>query len=238
MNGTEIDPILQLRKLYGRLKGIERATVSAASSPGYIPASVARDYDQVLSQIESITGENLRSMSSHDVDHWQENDPSGGYYHVTGFASKLQQAIGLLEAGYSVNDKIVEIGSLYNSIKDEELRARCGDLLTATDHFDRVVNQATLVFEIRIRRKARLDATDIGSDLVNKAIKADPEKSPIRISDIRSEQEGFANICRGIMQALRNESHHRAAEFTREDAFAVCGFIDRLIRIIEQSSTR
>lgn len=217
---------------------MERAT-AGASERGYVVRSVARDYDALLIDLQKITGEDTGSLNSSQVHSWGDYGPGGHeYLDVMGFAGKLQQTLGLLEAGYSVSDKIVEIGSLYNSIKDEELRACCGDLLTASDHFDRVVNQATQVLEMRVRRKAGLSNSDIGADLINKAINPDPTKTIIQISDIKSEQEGFANICRGVMQALRNETHHRASEFTREDSFAVCGFIDRLIRIIDQASTR
>jgi uncharacterized protein (TIGR02391 family) len=228
------DPITELRKLYGRLRGIDRAISSAT---GNIPGSVANDYDLVLASIQKVTGEDLTSLASHSVNHYTGGSSQVFYDHV-GLSAKVQQLIGLVESGYSVGDKIIELGSLYNSIKDEELRGRCGDLLTAPSHFDRVVNQATQVLEMRIRRKASLSNTDIGADLVNKAINPEPAKSIIQISDIKSEQEGFANICRGIMQALRNETHHRAAEFTREDAFAVCGFIDRLLRIVDRASVK
>ena len=68
------------------------------------------------------------------------------------------------------------------------------------------------------------------------AVKGDPLEALIVFSTIKAEQEGYANILRGLMQALRNETHHTVADhFSREDALSICGFIDRILRLIDQS---
>ena len=151
--------------------------------------------------------------------------------------SKVKQLKGILENGYNVADKIVQIGSMFNSIKDAELRSRCGDLLTATNHFDRVVNQATQILEDRIKRKSGSEKS--GKSLIGDVIKPDLASSILILSNNGNEQEGYASILRGLMQTMRNSSHHSFSKtYTREDAFAVCGFVDQLLRIIDQATLK
>ena len=227
------DTILELRKAYGRLRGL----YEAVDFSGTVPSSIGEDFDRILNIVEKSTGENLSNYISQAIR--RRSEGSSGYFLGVEIKSKIVQIIKLLEYGYNVNDKIVQIGSLYNSIKDRELQERCGDLLVASSHFDRVVNQATQILEQRVRLKAGLPEGIVGVDVVNKAIKANPEESVIIISNIKSEQEGFANICRGLMQLLRNETHHKVtSEYSREDAFAVCGFIDRVLRMLDSAVTK
>tara|TARA_E500000318_G_scaffold52075_1_gene48677 strand:+ start:387 stop:986 length:600 start_codon:yes stop_codon:yes gene_type:complete len=150
----------------------------------------------------------------------------------------VEQAIAILEYGYGVKEQVVELGSLYNSIKDPQLRDRCADLLASNSKFDRVINQATLVLEDRIRKK--VGGSDLtGTRLANQFIKSDATSSPIVFSTDGDEQKGYADLVRGVFLALRNGTHHQISdEFSREDAFAICAFIDRLLRLLEVASFR
>ena len=151
--------------------------------------------------------------------------------------SKIKQLKSILEIAYNVTDRSVQIGSLYNSINDSELRSRCSDLLSANDHFDRVLNQATQVLEDRIRNKSGV--TDkIGADLVNATMKVNVEETILKLSERPNEHEGYIHICRGIMMAVRNTSHHHFTYTTKEDAFAFCGFVDQLLRLIDQAEVK
>jgi hypothetical protein len=106
--------------------------------------------------------------------------------------------------------------------------------LSAPRNFDRVINQATQVLEDRIRKKAKIKKPLTGPSLVNAAIMADPDKSPIRIAGSREEQEGIGHICRGLMLAFRNPTHHQIADtYSREDALKVCAFIDNVLAAID-----
>lgn len=162
-----------------------------------------------------------------------------GHYYYADVHSRVRQLRRVLEFGYNVVDEIVEVGSLFNAIKDEQLRQRCAELLTAKSDFDRVINQATLVLEDRIRRKSGAERNLVGRSLVNEVIKSRPAESTIVFSDDQGEQEGYANIIRGIMQALRNETHHHIVDkFTREDALSICGFIDHILRLLDEATVR
>lgn len=121
-------------------------------------------------------------------------------------------------------------------IQDQELKNRCQDLLLAPSSFDRPINQATLVLEDRIRKKAQPSRQLVGVDLVNYAFKGDLSITVLKVSDNPGEQDGFANILRGMALSFRNLTHHHiTSTFTREEALRVCGFIDVLLKIIDNS---
>jgi len=123
-------------------------------------------------------------------------------------------------------------------IQDEELRSRCRDLLLASDHFDRSINQATLVLEDRIRKKAKPTKKLVGIGLVGDAFNDDINNSILKVSTGESEdQRGIAQILRGIVLAFRNKTHHHITKgLSREDAIRVCGFIDVLLRVVDNSN--
>lgn len=122
-------------------------------------------------------------------------------------------------------------------IKDDKLRARCQDILMASGNFDRPINQATLVLEDRIRKKAQPTQKLVGENLVGYAFNEDISKTVLRIaSNDSDDQRGFTQILRGIVPAFRNKTHHHIVEdFSREEAMRVCGFIDVLLRVVDTS---
>jgi hypothetical protein len=122
-------------------------------------------------------------------------------------------------------------------IQDQELLSRCGDILLAAKNFDRPVNQATLVLEDRIRRKAKPPTQLVGENLVNHAFNDDLARTVLRVaSGDPNDQRGFIQILRGIVPAFRNKTHHHVVDsFTRPEAMAVCGFIDVLLRVVDNS---
>jgi uncharacterized protein (TIGR02391 family) len=222
-----MDKLQELRKIYGRVKAFTDSIPS-----GFVSRFYLSEYDIIVHRISKIIEDDLTDFSSNSIQASYTND--GEFYSGGHIRSRSSQLVAILEYGYNVSDTILEIGSLYKAIKDNELRERCGDLLTAPSHFDRVINQATLVLEDRIRKRTGLDKSLFGQGLINATIKPDPSNSKIVFSNVASEQEGYANIVRGIMQALRNETHHNIVDnFSREDALSVCGFIDRILRLID-----
>lgn len=129
-----------------------------------------------------------------------------------------------------------EPSAIYAALRDQELRERCSDLLTASTNFDRVVNQATLVLEDRIRKRSGLNDLQ-GVGLVNKALNSKRDDSILKVSNDPQIHEGICHICRGIVLAFRNPTHHQIIEaYSREDALKLCAFIDNLLSIIEQAT--
>jgi hypothetical protein len=122
-------------------------------------------------------------------------------------------------------------------IQDQELLSRCRDILLAAKNFDRPVNQATLVLEDRIRRKAQPPTQLVGESLVNYAFNDNLTRTVLRVaSGDANDQRGFIQILRGIVPAFRNRTHHHVVNsFTRPEAMAVCGFVDVLLRVVDNS---
>jgi uncharacterized protein (TIGR02391 family) len=122
-------------------------------------------------------------------------------------------------------------------LQDVELRSRCIDLLAARSRYDRAINQATLVLEDRIRRKAKPSTAMTGEPLVNFAFKDEMSKTVLRVgSGQADDQRGFTQILRGIVPAFRNRTHHHISEnFSQEEAILVVGFIDVLLGVVESA---
>ncbi len=229
-DSSEIDRE-KLQRAYARLKGLQNAIPTIANAPG----ALARDFNSIAEEIGQALGE--------DVSPYCMSAPAifaGGsgteYCNVTVLRSKAGQLVSYLELGHHIGSQVVEIGSLYNSIQDQELKDRCSDLLSAASNFDRVINQATLVLEDRIRTKASAARSLSGTQLVNAVLKTDLSETVLKVSDDPSEHEGVCHICRGIMLTFRNPTHHHITDkFTREDALKVCAFIDDLLRVIDEA---
>ena len=123
-------------------------------------------------------------------------------------------------------------------LMDDELRDRCTDLLLAKGNFDRVFREATTVLEHRLKKLAlvtdkRIKACDLAARVLY------PKNAILRISDDDGEQEGFYQICRGMFQTFRNPVHHQLSEgFKRENALQFCGFVDSLLKMLEQAQNR
>ena len=223
----------ELRIIYGQLIEL-RHTLNSIETPNVEPI-----YGEIIQSLL----ESLINKGVSDVDHLSnvrdiQLSLPNDFISRSSLMLISGQAIAVLEYGYGLKDQIVEIGSLYNSIKDYQLRERCADLLVSDANFDRVINQATLVLEDRLRKK--VGGSDLtGTQLSNKYIKSDVKLSPIVFAGDSEEQKGYADLIRGIFLALRNGTHHQISDdFTREDAFAACAFIDRLLRKLDAAAFR
>ncbi len=123
-------------------------------------------------------------------------------------------------------------------LQDQELKTRCQDILLASTNFDRPINQATLVLEDRIRKKAMPTQKLVGENLVGYAFNDDPARTVLRVaSNDSDDQRGFTQILKGIVPAFRNKTHHHIINsFSRDEAIRVCGFIDVLLRVVDGST--
>lgn len=231
-----MDKVQELRRAYGWLKSYAASLPESQRTPN-VPTSFVADYGRIHSALERALDQQLGDFSPSTIRRYdsgyQDTDP---WHNTIEVYSKASQLLGFLEYGYGVEQTRLEFEALLKTIHDKELQERCGDLILGSGPFDRVINQATLVLEDRLRNRAGLDRTHFGPGLVSAAVKGDPAESLIVFSTVKAEQEGYANILRGLMQALRNETHHTVADnFSREDALSICGFIDRILRLIDQS---
>jgi len=219
---------VKLQKCYGRLKGLK----DIVSTDKIIIIDIINDYNLVVDEVQKNIKEDLGSYKVNTYNKTTySTDKTFSYY----LKDKLFQLISFLEYGYKLSEEIIQIGSIYNSIKDEELKSRCADILTASSNFDRVINQASQVLEDRIRTKSNLGRSFTGIRLINTALNSDSTKSVLIVSENNEEHEGFCHICRGIMLAFRNPTHHYLSDsFEREDALKFTTFIDNLLQIVDK----
>jgi hypothetical protein len=217
-----------LRGLYGRLRGLKEL----AGTHTTLSSGVGDDYHQIVKSVAAIVSDNLDSFLLSTSAYRNRND----WFPSSKLQEKLFQLLFHLEYQYSLGEAIVELGSIYKSINDEELKGRCSDILSSPGPFDRVINQATLVLEDRIRTKSKSEKGLIGVHLVNKALNADLSKTTLKISDSAEEHEGICHICRGIMLAFRHPTHHYLTDkYSREDALKFCAFVDNILRLIDNA---
>lgn len=117
-------------------------------------------------------------------------------------------------------------------IIDDDLRDRCKDLLRAARNYDRVFREATTVLEDRIKKLSGIKRMK-PADLVSKVINPNPSRAILKVSDEPYEQEGFYSICKGLMLAFRDTTHHELSNsISREDALKFCGFVDSVLTIL------
>jgi hypothetical protein len=151
--------------------------------------------------------------------------------------SALNQALGAIEAGLWPPKEPMPV----LVIKDNELRERCSDLLKSPGNYDRVIREATIILEDRMRNKcphetlSRLipqSADQTGENLVNKLFA--PDHPVLSISSERHKRIAFHRILLGTVSYLRNPYHHRLDPNTEWSwAWSTVGFIDRLLADIE-----
>ena len=219
----------KLRGAYARLKAMQQTVMGSYSCSG----TLGRDFNAVAKEVGQIIGEPTNAYELPRYSFYGEGN-HGDSCQKEEVQNKLNQLVSYLEYTQHVGSEIIEIGSIYNSIRDEQLKSRCADLLSAPGNFDRVINQATQVLEDRIRKKSGVGPGTVGATLVNLVIKSDPEASILAISTDKNEQEGYAHILRGIFGAYRNPTHHHLLDhITREEALKVCAFIDGLLKAVD-----
>ena len=122
-------------------------------------------------------------------------------------------------------------------IQDSMLLNRCRDILLARANYDRPINQATQVLEDRIRTKSAPPKRLTGENLVGFAYNEDLSKTVLRVlSNDPDDQRGLTQILRGIVPAFRNVTHHHIVNnFSQAEAISICGFIDVLLRAVDNS---
>lgn len=121
--------------------------------------------------------------------------------------------------------------SLPSLISDDELRGRCEDLLAAEAHHDRVIREACVILEDRVRKAVGGGKGAVGTSLMERTFS--PKGGPLRLSDEDQEQLGAMHVYRGVMAFFRNAAGHNVTDtYTQEDALRFVVFVDLLLSLV------
>jgi hypothetical protein len=151
----------------------------------------------------------------------------------------LNQAIGNIVNGTIPTKEIKPVLPLM----DQDLRKRCIDLLNAPGSFDRVIREATVILEDRLRNMVPreqlstlipLYADQTLERLINSLLS--PEKPVLSVSPDKPDRVAFHRMMLGICAYLRNPFHHTLDNKTEWSlAWSVVGLVDSLLYDLSKS---
>jgi uncharacterized protein (TIGR02391 family) len=103
--------------------------------------------------------------------------------------------------------------------------------------YDIAVLQAFKEVEVRVRIAARLQNTDIGTDLMRKA--SHPDIGPLTDQRlVKAERESMSNLFAGSIGLFKNPQSHRKVEMNAVEASELIGLASYLLRLIDQVEAR
>lgn len=223
---------MQLKKYYSLLKGMDD-TISVHGDK--IPGKVIKIYNNLIKKIYEITNDEIIldfQVSNSEIYEFDLSCSPDTFCYAEDFYANIKPVLSFLDDIYKEEESLSKIGSLYSSIENPELRERCLDILYSKGPFDRVINQATLVLEDSIRKKAQLEKENLsGVPLVLKAIAPKIENTILQFSDKKDIHESYAFLFKSMIGVYRNPTHHTTTYVcTREDALKCCAFVDYLLK--------
>ena len=122
--------------------------------------------------------------------------------------------------------------SLKDIVSDQKLLDSCEIEFNNTRYWNAVLN-ALRHLEVRVKEKSGLNST--GFNLMSRAFGKDQGKLDILASQDQEEKEGFKLIMIGVMKFHRNQKAHNEGELTIETAYQIIGYVDYLLKIVDQS---
>lgn len=123
---------------------------------------------------------------------------------------------------------------LSSLVADEELRQRCEDLLVADAHYDRVIREACVILEDRVRKAIGVGKSSYGVSLMEKAF---GKNGLLKLSDEEPEQIGAMQIYRGVMAFFRNTAGHNLIDsYDQDDALRFVVLVDLLLKTMSEAS--
>jgi len=226
----------RLKEICAELRAIEGSL--PIDDQALIDDQIVLGYHDLIQSLDKINWENVSSRFMVSPRSYPPQKGRNSYYLAQPFKIALRRLIAYLKEKYNVEeDKIVGIGNIIQIIRDEQLRNRCMDLLSAKGNFDRVIREATTILEDRIRTLADPTLREVGVKLVDKVLNL--HQGVLILDGELNEQEGFYQLYRGVMLSLRDETHHKIIDrFSREDALKTLAFIDILLETLKRSKRR
>ena len=195
------------------------------------------DQGYALLGLEHIGRVQLQSLLMLAVAGGNNEDIVNFYVFETAVNSAINHALGRLEAGLWPKKEPEPVLLIH----DEELRNRCTDLLKAPGYYDRVVREATIILEDRIRQKLSHGTLSClipnssdqqGRNLIDKLL--NPNSPIISVNSDKNIRVKFRDILIGVVSYLRNPYHHHLDDHTEWSwAWSTVGFIDGLLNEID-----
>jgi len=148
-----------------------------------------------------------------------------------GWIQKIRH--GLIENRNSVSISV----ELQDITTDNGLLDACKINYGGRRYSDMVFN-AFRHLEVRVRFKAKLDASNYGADLMETVFKPKVGILKIPTCETPAEEDGFKQIVKGMMMFHRNAKGHREQELDKNLALKIVGYIDYLLKIIETAEIR
>jgi uncharacterized protein (TIGR02391 family) len=175
-----------------------------------------------------------------------EATPASGLIHITEMGRK---ALEVVESTHrpqrDAQEAWVEVARLKRRLQiaerdlpsliaDDELRRRCEDLLTASTHYDRVIREACVVLENRVRKAIGAGKSLYGVSLMERAF---GKSGLLKLNDEEQEQVGAMQIYRGVMAFFRNAAGHNLIDsYDQEDALRFVVLVDLLLKTMSEAS--
>lgn len=172
--------------------------------------------------------------------------PDSGLMHITESGRKVLEVVETARRPQrDAQEAWVEVARLKRRLQiaerdlpsliaDDELRQRCEDLLTADAHHDRVIREACVILEDRVRKATGVGKSLYGTSLMERAF---GRSGLLKLSDEEQEQVGAMQIYRGVMAFFRNAAgHNLIASYHQEDALRFVILVDLLLKTLGEAS--
>jgi uncharacterized protein (TIGR02391 family) len=175
-----------------------------------------------------------------------EATPASGLIHITEMGRRALEAVESTHRPQcEAQEAWVEVARLKRRLQiaerdlpsliaDDELRRRCEDLLTASTHYDRVIREACVILENRVRKAIGAGKSLYGVSLMERAF---GKSGLLKLSDEEQEQVGAMQIYRGVMAFFRNAAGHNLIDsYDQEDALRFVVLVDLLLKTLSEAS--
>jgi uncharacterized protein (TIGR02391 family) len=114
-----------------------------------------------------------------------------------------------------------------------DIRLQCWNLYTL-GNYDNAVLNATKLLEVRVREKASLGSTVVGTDLMRQAFSLN--KTRLRYSSIAAEQQGMMELLTGMIAVFKNPQSHRFVGIhNKMECLAILLMCSALLYIIDNT---
>jgi uncharacterized protein (TIGR02391 family) len=220
------------------------------ANPGRHRLEGKLDLDALASRMEVNVSRVISELARMKEEGVVEENPVDQLTLSAGYASVTNTGLAELEAGVG-RRPAAELERAWNEvarlkkeasrtisdlIADPELRVRTQDLLAAPGHFDRVLREASVVLESRIRKLTGSKA-QAGVAVMEQAFS--PKAGPLALSTDPKLQQAAMQLYASVMGFIRNDvGHGLKDEVTEQDAWRFVAMVDLLLSWAERAAAK